>query len=94
VPEDDALREAALRVVEDRLIVVRGTRVRARATATILLLVSVLLAVLQSPWWWIAVVLCVGLLVLGPWPPPDCGDGPRCSAAAGAEKAARPVPTR
>ena len=64
VPEDDARREAALRVVEDRLIVLHGTRVPARATATILLLVSVLLAVLQSPWWWIAVVLCVGLLVL------------------------------
>jgi MFS family permease len=63
-PADDGVREAALRVVEDRLIVLRGTRVPARATAAILLLVSVLLTVVQSPWWWIAVVLCVGLLVL------------------------------
>jgi hypothetical protein len=64
VPEDDAVREAALRVVEDRLMVLRGTRVPARTTAAILLLVAVLLAVVQSPWWWIAAVFCVGLLVL------------------------------
>jgi hypothetical protein len=63
-PEDDAVREAALRVVEDRLIALHGTRVPARATAVGLLVVAVLLAVVQSPWWWIAVVLCLGLVAM------------------------------
>jgi MFS family permease len=64
VPEDDVVREAALGVVEDRLLVLRETRVQARVTAAILLVVAVLLAVTRSHWWWIAVVFCVGLVVL------------------------------
>lgn len=64
VPEDGALREAALRVTEDRLIVLRQTRARALTFASVLVLVTGLFAITQSPWWWIAVVASGALLVL------------------------------
>ena len=49
VPVDSALREAALRVTDDRLIALRHTRARALAFASVLVLVSVFCAVAQSP---------------------------------------------
>ena len=64
VPEDATTREAALRVVEDRLILLRGTQVRARVTGAVLLLGTVALAVTQSPWWWLAAAFWAALLVL------------------------------
>ncbi|WP_166533712.1 hypothetical protein [Blastococcus xanthinilyticus] len=65
VPEDDATREAALRVAEDRLLVLRGTRTPARVAGGVLLLGAVLLAVTQSPWWWLAAAFWAALLVAG-----------------------------
>lgn len=64
VPEDRALREAALRVTEDRLLVLRQTRAGALAFASVLVLVTGFFAIARSPWWWIAVVACAALLVL------------------------------
>jgi ABC-type transport system involved in cytochrome c biogenesis permease component len=64
VPEDGALREAALRVTEDRLLVLRQTRAGALAFASVLVLVTGFFAIAQSAWWWIAVVACAALLVL------------------------------
>lgn len=64
VPEDGSLREAALRVAEDRLIVLRQTRARALTFASVLLLVTGFFAIAQSPWWWIAVAACAALVVL------------------------------
>lgn len=64
VPEADAARAAALRLVEHRLVVIDRSRVRARVTAVVLLAVVVVLALVQSSWWWIAVAACAGLLVL------------------------------
>ena len=64
VPRDNALREAALRVAEDRLVVLRQTRSRAPATSVVLLLTTVFCAIAQSPWWWIAVGACAAILVL------------------------------
>ncbi len=64
VPEDRALREAALLVTEDRLMVLRRTRARALTFASVLFLVTAFFAITQSPWWWIAVVACAALLVL------------------------------
>lgn len=64
VPEDDALRAAALRVVEERLDADRRTGGRAVLSAAVLVLVAGLLALTGSPWWWAAVGLGVALLVL------------------------------
>ncbi len=64
MPEDDALRAAALRIAEDRSAVLHATRVRARTTVGVLLALAVVLAVVRSPWWWIAVAACGALVVL------------------------------
>jgi hypothetical protein len=64
VPEDGALREAALRVTEDRLIVLRQKRSGALGFASVLILVTGFFAIARSPWWWIAVAGCTALLVL------------------------------
>jgi protein-S-isoprenylcysteine O-methyltransferase Ste14 len=64
VPNDNALREAALRVAENRLVVLRQTRSRALAASFVLVFATGILAIAQSPWWWIAVGACVAVLVL------------------------------
>jgi hypothetical protein len=64
VPEDDALRLAALRIAEDRVAQLDTARVRARLSGAALLLLSVVLAVLSSPWWWTAAVFWAALLVV------------------------------
>ena len=64
VPEDDALRLAALRIAEDRAAQLGTARVRACLFGAALLLVSVVLAVLTSPWWWTAAVFWAALLAV------------------------------
>ncbi|MCF6742703.1 hypothetical protein E9529_00130 [Blastococcus sp. KM273128] len=64
VPEDDALREAALHLVEDRLLTVHATRTRALALPAVLAVVAAFLAVAQSPWWWLGVAVAAALAVL------------------------------
>lgn len=64
VPEDDALRLAALRIAEDRLALMDTGRVRAQVSGAAFLLLSVVLAVLSSPWWWTAAVFWAALLVV------------------------------
>ena len=64
VPADPELRQAALRLAEDRLLTVRRTRTRALATTAVLTVVTGANAVLRSPWWWIAVGVCVGMLAI------------------------------
>ncbi|MGY1609309.1 hypothetical protein [Geodermatophilus sp. SYSU D00700] len=64
VPEDDDLREAALRVVEGRLALVTRTRTRAVVTTVVLALLCAGVALTRSPWWWAGVVVCIGLSVL------------------------------
>ena len=64
VPEDGALREAALRVTEDRLVMLRQTRARALTLVLVVVLVTGLFAIARSPWWWTAVVACAALLAL------------------------------
>ncbi|SEL56151.1 hypothetical protein SAMN04515665_114123 [Blastococcus sp. DSM 46786] len=64
VPEDDALREAALHLVEDRLLTIYATRTRALALPAVLALVTGFLAVAQSPWWWVGVAVAAALAVL------------------------------
>ncbi|MCA0144192.1 hypothetical protein [Blastococcus sp. LR1] len=69
VPADTEERRAALRLVEDRLSVVRATRTRAGAFCAALVLVSGLLALARSPWWWIAVAAGLAMtvaVVVGP----------------------------
>ncbi|MQA33005.1 hypothetical protein [Modestobacter roseus] len=60
VPEDDDVRGDALRIVEHRLALLSASRGRALVSAAVLPLVATFLAVAQSPWWWIAVVVCLG----------------------------------
>ena len=64
VPTDDALREAALRVAEDRLVELRQTPSRGLAASVLLIVATGFLAVEQSPWWWIAVGACAAVLVV------------------------------
>ncbi|MGY2065265.1 hypothetical protein [Blastococcus sp. SYSU DS0619] len=64
VPEHAGQREAALRLVEDRLLGVRATRTRALTSGAVLLAVAVWLAVVASPWWWIAVAACAALVAV------------------------------
>lgn len=64
VPQDDALREAALHLVEDRLLTVRATRTRALTLPAVLALVAAFLAVARSPWWWLGVAVAAALVVL------------------------------
>jgi hypothetical protein len=64
VPDDDDVRAAALRVVEDRLIVLRATRPRAVGLMATLALVTGFLAVTGPDWWWIAVGACLVMLVV------------------------------
>jgi type VI protein secretion system component VasK len=63
VPEDDGQRQAALRLVEDRLLTLQATRTRAVALPTVLALLAGVLAVTRSPWWWVAVAAAVALVV-------------------------------
>ncbi len=63
VPEDDGQRQAALRLVEDRLLTLQATRTRAAALPAVLALLTGVLAVTRSPWWWVAVAAAVALVV-------------------------------
>jgi ElaB/YqjD/DUF883 family membrane-anchored ribosome-binding protein len=62
VPEDDGQRQAALRLVEDRLLTLQATRTRAAALPAVLALLTGVLAVTRSPWWWVAVAAAVALV--------------------------------
>ena len=64
VPKDGALREAALRVTENRLVTLRQTRARALTLVLVLVLVTGFFAIARSPWWWTSVVACAALLAL------------------------------
>jgi hypothetical protein len=65
VPADPQLREAARRLAEDRLLTLRRTRTRALVTMSVFVVLTAASAVLRSPWWWIAVGVCVGMLAVG-----------------------------
>jgi hypothetical protein len=64
VPEDDALREAAFRVVENRQIVLRGLRTRALHSMSAVVLVGVMVAVTRSPFGWVLAAAGVAGLAL------------------------------
>jgi hypothetical protein len=64
VPEDDDVRAAALRVVEDRLTAVRAGRPRASALLAVIAVVTGFLAVTGPDWWWIAVGACLVMLAV------------------------------
>jgi hypothetical protein len=64
VPAEDELREAALRIVEHRLFVLQVSRGSALGTTRVLLVGTVFLAVVHSPWWWLGLVAGLALLAL------------------------------
>ncbi|SFE16029.1 hypothetical protein SAMN05216574_102297 [Blastococcus tunisiensis] len=64
VPDDEGQREAALHLVEDRLLALRATRTRALTFSAVLVLVTGFFAVAQSAWWWIAVAATLALVAL------------------------------
>jgi hypothetical protein len=69
VPQEDELRQAALGIVEHRLLMLHATRVRALVSTASLLVVAVLLAVSHSPWWWMGVGFGLALLAFVLWTP-------------------------
>lgn len=64
VPEDAAIRQAVYRVLDLQLGELRRQRLWAPAFFVLLFSLSVVLALTQTPWWWVTVPCWLGLLVM------------------------------
>jgi Flp pilus assembly protein TadB len=64
VPDDPEARRAAYRLLSTQVGQLRRQRRWAPAFLLLMIAIGVLLAVTQSPWWWVAVPIWVGALTL------------------------------